>query len=51
MGEQLEPNVWRVLGFVGVEIIDADPAQWTILLTDKQISDWYAEWERCKDWD
>ena len=48
MGERLQPNVWRVLGFVSVEIIDADPGQWAVLLTDQQISDCYTEWESCK---
>jgi hypothetical protein len=51
LGAQLEPNTWRVLGFVGVEIIGVNPGQWTILLSVKQISDCYAEWEQCKRYD
>ena len=48
--EELKPNAWRVLGFIGASLLGFDVEIWTVELTKKQINACYAEWERYKQY-
>ena len=48
LNEELKPNFWRLLCFIGVSFLDFDVEIWTVKLTREQISLYYAEWENAK---
>ncbi len=42
---ELETNIWKVLGFISVSLLDLDVEVWTVELTKEQVNACYAEGE------
>jgi hypothetical protein len=45
LNEELKPNSWKVLGFIGASLLDFDVEVWTFKLTAEQMLRVFSEWE------
>jgi hypothetical protein len=46
LNEELFPNSWKVLGFIGASLLDFDVDIWTFRLTAKQMDKVFNEWDK-----
>jgi hypothetical protein len=49
--EELSPNPWKVLGFIGASLLDFDVKVWTFKLSVEQIQRVFNEWKKVNQCD
>lgn len=50
-GAELKANSWKVLGFVGVDILGIDAVKWFLTLEKAQVDACFSEWDKNRDFD
>lgn len=50
-GVVLKANSWKVLGFVGVDVLGVDAVKWVLTLEQAQINACFSEWEKLRNYD
>jgi hypothetical protein len=51
LNEELKPNPWKVLGFIGATILDFDVELWAVKLTIEQMQKVFDEWQRVNNYE
>jgi hypothetical protein len=51
LNEELSPNRWKVLGFIGASLLDFDVEIWTFKLTMEQMQRVFNEWKKINQYE